>query len=162
MLKLSLMYKVWNGLALRHLKVRLTSDQWWNSEFRVLGLSPEFWVCWVCSPKLFNISALSIPGWALPPHCKINTTTLKQGHSTDNPFQHSPTCTSISGTTSLTDKFVVQASPIIHHATRWQGWSAEQYDQYIISYRSVDLLKIDHQTSHDGWSCACPSPLHKW
>ena len=28
MLKLSLMYKVWNGLALRHLKVRLTSDQW--------------------------------------------------------------------------------------------------------------------------------------
>ena len=46
MLKLSLMYKVWNGLALRHLKVRLTNAmQWWNSEFRVLGLSPEFWVC---------------------------------------------------------------------------------------------------------------------
>ena len=74
MLKLSLMYKVWNGLALRHLKVRLTSGETQNSEYMGSVLNSGSVECAVQSFSIFlHFLYLSFA----PPNCKINTTTLK-------------------------------------------------------------------------------------
>ena len=95
MLKLSLMYKVWNGLALPHLKVRLTNpmvelriQSTLNILSTVLNSGSEFgfWLLGVQS-KTFQYFCTLYTWASLPLNCKINNTTvLKWEHSTETPF----------------------------------------------------------------------------